>query len=525
MEVDHEFQEIARALGASTSARQAALVVAAGAARTFRAAGSHVELRVDQGDAPVARSAASADGDGQVEVLAVVGDGPPLGVRVPYPGSLSSTGMRSGETSLVVPLVADGYPQGALVLRRQPGDEPFTGADAARARALGDLAAMALRHTALDEALRESEERFRQIADNIHEFIWLSDAEFTRHFYVNAAYEQIWGRPRASLYANPASLLDGVHPDDRVRVTAALSGMLRGEYDIEFRVARPDGAVRWVSSRGVPVRNERGEICRIAGITEDITDRKAAEIARNKAMESRRRLLRGFTHDVKNPLGAADGFLALLAEGVRGELSPAQQESVGRARRSIRSALDLIGHLLELARAEAGQLEIRRVGTDVRELASELVEEFRAQAEAKRLALALEQPPELPMIETDPARVRQVLANLVSNAVKYTPSGGRLTVRVGARARGAAARPEDWVAIDVVDTGTGIAPDKQELLFQEFTRFDPGAAHGAGIGLAISQRVAEALGGEIGVESELGVGSTFTLWLPPRSPATGRTSP
>jgi PAS domain S-box-containing protein len=107
---------------------------------------------------------------------------------------------------------------------------------------------------------RENELYFIQIADNIREFIWLSDVEFTTHYYVNSAYERIWGRSRESLYEDPASLLEGVHEDDRDRVRLALRGLKRGEYDIEFRVVRPDGEVRWVWSRGVPVRDASGEI-------------------------------------------------------------------------------------------------------------------------------------------------------------------------------------------------------------------------------------------------------------------------
>jgi PAS domain S-box-containing protein len=395
------------------------------------------------------------------------------------------------------------------------------------------------------ETLRESESRFRQIVENLREFIWLSDPAFTTHYYANAAYEVIWGRSRESLYADPMTLLAGVHPDDRARVTSALAGMLRGEYDIEFRVVRPDDDVRWVSSRGVPVRDERGEICRIAGITEDVTERTQAELERRRLLEgereareasdearaiaeqgrrdlervteSRTRLIRGFTHDVKNPLGTADGFLSLLADGVQGDLTEQQSASVARARRSIRSALDLIDHLLELARAEAGQLEIQRVPTDLRRLVSDLVEAFQAQAQTEGLSLSLEPPPELPVIESDAARVRQVLANLLSNAIKYTPDGGHVTVRAGVRSTGAAPGPGEWLAIDVADTGQGIAPEKLEMLFQEFTRFDPEAAHGSGIGLAIGQRIANALGGEISVESDVGVGSTFSLWLPLRA--------
>ena len=366
------------------------------------------------------------------------------------------------------------------------------------------------------DAQRENESHFRQIADNIDEFIWLSDVAFTRHYYVNRAYEKIWGRTTASLYADPQSLLEGIHPEDRERVRKALRGMPYGDYDIEFRVVRPDGEVRWVWSRGVPVRNERGEISRIAGITADITDRKRSEMELERITESRTGLIRGFTHDIKNPLGAADGYLSLLGDGIYGELTSEQGAIIGRARKSIGTALDLIAHLLELARAESGQLEIHPVMTDVRARVLTIAEAFRPQADIKGLSLDVELPSELPEIESDPARVQQVLGNLMSNAVKYTPGGGHVTIRASANNGASPSSAPSSVTIEVIDDGPGISAENQERLFQEFTRFDPHAAHGAGIGLAISQRIANALGGTITVDSEPGVGSNFRLSLPLR---------
>ena len=390
--------------------------------------------------------------------------------------------------------------------------------------------------------LSESEQRFRQIVEAIHDFIWLSDSHFTKHFYANAAYEEIWGRGRQRLYENPYALLDGVHPEDVSRVSDALSRLPEGEYDIEFRVVRPDGEQRWVWSRGFPVRNESGAVYRIAGISEDITERKLAESERERLLQrekearsaseearaaaearreelervtaSRARLIRGFTHDVKNPLGAADGFLALFEEGIFGDLTRKQLESVQRVRRSIGAALGLIGYLLDLARAEAGQLEIHQETLDLFSTAKEVTEDFRAEARAKQQTIELtDVGDESFTVRSDHARVRQVLSNLISNAVKYTQPGGHIRVRVESRGSPGPERG-DWIAIDVTDDGRGIAPEQQPRLFDEFTRFDPDAAQGSGIGLAISQRIARALGGVITVVSKVAVGSTFTLWLP-----------
>jgi len=235
--------------------------------------------------------------------------------------------------------------------------------------------------------------------------------------------------------------------------------------------------------------------------------------------EGRVRLLRGFSHDVKNPLGAADGHASLLEMGVLGDLEPRQLESVGRIRASIRSALELIGDLLELARAEAGEIEVQRRPVDVRDVAREIVAEYHAQAAARGLELGVELPPDLPVVVTDVVRARQVLGNLISNAVKYTPQGN-VTVRVDLRGHdgdgngSGPPRRGRWVAVDVADTGPGIPREQHGEIFREFGRLTPSAARGFGLGLAISQRVASALGGCITVDSEVGRGSTFTLWLP-----------
>ncbi|MGH7616724.1 MAG: PAS domain-containing sensor histidine kinase [Gemmatimonadaceae bacterium] len=398
-----------------------------------------------------------------------------------------------------------------------------------------------LRRADLVSALRDSEERFRQVAENIRGFIWLRDPASPKFLYANAAYESIWGRTRESLYENPLSFLEGVHPDDRTRVSELLAETHPTEYDLEYRVIRPNGELRWVWSRGFPVRDDRGEIYRMAGVTEDITERKLNEFAREKLVEreraareaseaaqataerrreelerisgSRARLVRGFTHDVKNPLGAADGFLALLEEGIFGNLEGRQRESIGRARESIRRALELIGGALELARTEAGALNLRSVKLNVGAVIQEAVLEYRAQAEAKGLEMTLYTAHDVPAITSDPLRIRQIVGNLLSNAIKYTPPRGRIDLVV-ARASAGVPAPGDWVVVSVSDTGRGIPADMIARVFDEFTRIDPEDGGGAGVGLAISQRLAHALKGMLTVESREGIGSRFSLWLP-----------
>lgn len=227
--------------------------------------------------------------------------------------------------------------------------------------------------------------------------------------------------------------------------------------------------------------------------------------------ENRARLIRGITHDLKNPLGAARGHLELLRAGIVQE--PARREdSLERSDRAIGTALEIIDDLLLLSRAEAGELPLRREAVDPESLVQELVEDQRPQAEQAGLSVELESGGGVPPLRSDARRFREIVRNLLSNAVKYTPEGGRVRVRVGLDpARGGGSR----VSVAVTDTGPGIASDEMEGIFREFSRLPgEGSAEGSGLGLAISRQVARLMGGDIEVESEPGRGSTFVFWLP-----------
>ncbi|HET7550579.1 MAG TPA: GAF domain-containing sensor histidine kinase [Gemmatimonadaceae bacterium] len=231
-----------------------------------------------------------------------------------------------------------------------------------------------------------------------------------------------------------------------------------------------------------------------------------------RVVQSRSRLMRGFSHDVKNPIGAADGFAELLAMGLFGDLNEAQQASVERMRRSIQTALALIEDLHALARAETGMVQLSPEPVDLGELARAIGEEYQAAASASGLSLSVKVECDDAVVQTDHARVRQIAANLLSNAIKYTDQGS-VEVRVARSSVASSGEAGEWMLLEIVDTGVGIAPDKQEFIFEEFSRIGSGRA-GAGLGLAISKLLAQALGGRLTVRSEEGSGSAFTLWLP-----------
>jgi signal transduction histidine kinase len=235
-----------------------------------------------------------------------------------------------------------------------------------------------------------------------------------------------------------------------------------------------------------------------------------ARVKLERLVDSRSRLMRGFSHDVKNPLGAADGFAALLASGVYGDLSSAQQQGIDRIRNSIRNSLTLIDDLHDFVRAEAGHVSLRPTPTDVGVLVQSMGLQYEAAATAKGLSLKVTVAADLPSANIDAARLRQIIANLLGNALKYTDAGFvelRATMSSdGARGNG--------VTVEVADTGCGIPMEKQNYIFEEFSRLHSTSHPGAGLGLSISKLLAEALGGRISVRSTQGAGSIFTLWVP-----------
>jgi len=379
--------------------------------------------------------------------------------------------------------------------------------------------------------LRASEERYRLVVDMIPQNVWTADATGGHRYFSRRWYEFTGATPEQS---HGEAWTGFIHPDDRARMNERWQHSLTtGEpYEIEYRFLGADGEYHWFLGKAMPRRNEAGEIVEWFGTQTDISERKRLEEEREELLarerearaeaerqreelervtESRTRLMRGFSHDVKNPLGAADGFAALLEEGIGGELSVQQQQSVQRIRRAIATSLRLIGDLLELARAEAGQIAINCAATDVGTALREVAEDFRAQATGAGITLECHTPTRV-MADTDGMRLRQILANILSNAVKYAPDSA-VTLDAGVRSDGP--RPGRWATASVADTGPGIPQEKQGSIFQEFTRLDPNAQPGAGVGLAISRRIARLLGGDLTVESEVGRGATFTLWLPP----------
>lgn len=352
-----------------------------------------------------------------------------------------------------------------------------------------------------EQALRESEERFRQMAENIQEVFWIRDAASKEIQYVSPAYHEIWGRTCDSLCQEPRTFLDTVHAEDREGVRAALEKLSQSRLDQEYRIVRPDGSMRWIWDRGFPIPGVAGQVERVVGIAQDITRYKHLE-----------RILRDFlanvSHEFKTPLTAICGFAETLLD--RGLEDPqSSREFLEIIRENSLRLTRLTDDLLKLSRIEAGKLDLEFHPVPVSELLAACAKTTRLKSDLKQLALQIHCSADVPPVRGDASRLQEVLQNLLDNAVQYTLPGGCITVRADAL--------DNQVVISVADTGIGIDSAEQDKIFERFYRTDSarlGEVGGTGLGLSIAKNLVEAHGGRIEVASEAGRGSTFTVFLP-----------
>jgi signal transduction histidine kinase len=254
-------------------------------------------------------------------------------------------------------------------------------------------------------------------------------------------------------------------------------------------------------------------VARILGMLrekERALERKNAELVEAGRQQSL--LLANVTHELRTPIHGICGLSDLVESGVYGPVSDRQKDAHEEIQRSARTLLRLIDDLLEVVRGDAGKLELRKDEVALDEHLPDVLASMSAVVGTRDLTLDLELHPDLCPIATDRTKLTQILVNLLANAVKFTPDGGRITLR--------ARQSAETTELSVSDTGKGIAPEDRDRIFEAFRQIDGSAEReygGVGLGLAVVQRLAALLGGEIRVESELGRGSTFTLALPRRA--------
>ena len=370
------------------------------------------------------------------------------------------------------------------------------------------------RHVA-EAALRASEQRFRNILDTVPIGIVYSDLT-GRVIQANPRFCELTGYSEAELAALPPTEL--THPEDAAQDETLTAQLVSGEIPMHRRHKRlltRAGEVVWVQASVTLLRDSDNQPWRIVGVVEDITEHlrlEEAERAREAAEASNRaksEFLSRMSHELRTPLNAMLGFAQLLEIDQRHPLAAAQRPWVGQIQRAGWHLLEMINDTLDLARIESGNLRLQTTTLDLAELVEATVALVASDALARDIRISQNLGPGTSGIVGDATRVKQILTNLLSNAVKYNADGGR--VHIASRL----VKP-DCVEIAVTDTGMGMTPAQMEELFKPFNRLgrERSATQGTGIGLVISRRLAELMGGTIGVKSFPGEGSSFTLRLP-----------
>ena len=412
--------------------------------------------------------------------------------------------LRAG---LVVPLRTDRGVLGVLQISAHDTRE-FSLHEAELAQAYGDQAALTIERARLFGALRESEARYRNLYENSNDPMASTtlDGRFTS---VNGAMEALLGWSRDELIgqsrdmvATPASRMDWEQRNQRILAGERLPRIW------ETEVRHKDGHTILLECRTRFVRDDAGRPVEIEGTYRDISARKEIEAALRQAKEAaesasraKSSFLANMSHELRTPLNGILGYVQLLKRD--GGLLAKQEKALAVIEQSGEHLLGLINEVLDLAKIEAGGFDLQPTTFDLRKLLSGIVEMMRARAEDKKLSFFAESFTELPaMVRTDERRLRQVLVNLLDNAIKYTRQGG-VAFKVG--------RHENRIRFLVEDTGVGIAPEELVRIFEAFHQVrEPRAfVEGTGLGLAISQTLVTLLGGTLEVASTPGEGSRF----------------
>ena len=419
---------------------------------------------------------------------------------------------------------------------------------------------MVMEQQLAEEALRESEQRFRQMAENIRQVFWVKDIHKEQMIYISPAYEEIWGRSCQSMYRNSQSFLDSIHPEDRKRAIAALKQQKQGKYDIEYRIVQLTGQERWIRDRAFPIRDSEGRIFRLVGIAEDVTEYKRAEQEVRKALEQEKelsdlksRFVSMTSHEFRTPLATILSSAELLQHYQHKWTEQKKQVHFERIYTSVQHMTQMLDDVLFWSKIEAKKLKLQPSWFDLILFCNSLIEELeqsegkehqiifhwssqeldknyqlvardhwgkiynqphssettslgarnqQSRAEATS-AVAVTADPQL-LVCLDQKLLRHILSNLLSNAIKYSPDNSKIELEVACE--------EGEVIFQIQDYGIGIPPEDLPHLFESFHRGENvDNIPGTGLGLAIVKKSVDLHSGQITVNSKVGVGTTFTV--------------
>jgi len=355
------------------------------------------------------------------------------------------------------------------------------------------------------ERLRESEELFRQMAESIKDVFWLSDPELDHIFYVSPAYEEVWGRSCASLYAAPKSFLDPIHTEDRARVFAALEEFRHGNWNLEYRILRPDGSIRWIRDRGFPIKDPSGQIYRMTGTATDITEHKEAEqrFFQSKRLATLGEAMTGLVHESRNILARIQAGVRMLSRRVTGD--PDFLKFLNR----IEKAQDDLHRLFEEVRQYAAPVNLKCEPTHLGKLLQETWEDLALLRKGRRARLR-EVSGGLDLhCEVDGFAIQQVFRNLLENALAACKDPVEISVEYWETLlTGQAA-----LRMAVRDNGPGLTVEATERIFDAFYTTK---THGSGLGMSIAKRIIDEHRAELATIPIPDQGAEFLLTFPRR---------
>lgn len=352
-----------------------------------------------------------------------------------------------------------------------------------------------------EQALRESDERFQLAMLATNDALW-DRTPGSKDIWWSDGFFRLFGYAPDAIAYTPESWIGLIHPEDRANVSRTLDEFLASDHAVwtcEYRFRRADGVYAWVFDRGYAVR-EGGRARRLIGSMMDITARKEAERMKSDFVSF-------VSHQLRTPLSGMNWMLELAQDTP--DLPPIAQDYIAEARASAERLGGLVNDLLDVSRLESGRLVLTIESVDMGALTLSVVDENRALVAAKGHRVVLELGDAVPSVSADAQLLRQAVANLVSNAIKYTPPGGTIVVALG--------QENGHVRWTVKDSGIGIPAGGQSRLFEKFYRADNALAmetEGTGLGLHLVRLVIEQLGGTVWCDSEEGKGATFGVALP-----------
>ncbi|MEO8258236.1 MAG: PAS domain S-box protein [Acidobacteriota bacterium] len=379
---------------------------------------------------------------------------------------------------------------------------------------------------AAEQALRTSTEEFRRLAEAMPQIVWITRPD-GGNVYFNQHWMDYTGMTREE--SLEGGWIKPFHPEDAERARQAweLATTTVSVYSLECRLRRADGTYRWWLIRGVPQRGPDGEVANWIGTCTDIQELKLAELeisltnrtlqieiverqraeqAADSANRSKSEFLANMSHEIRTPLNGVIGMTELALDT---DLTTEQREYLDMVKSSGESLMSVIDDILDFSRIEAGRLTVEVIPFDLRDCAATALKQLATRADTKGLELAYEIGPDVPTaLLGDPGRLRQILTNLVANAIKFTEQG-EVILTVDA---GPVTGPDTLLRFSVSDTGIGVPAERQQAIFQPFIQADGSTTRkygGSGLGLAISTSLVALMGGRIWVESAAGSGSTF----------------